>query len=51
MAIYACLIANGTNLGVLKISEICDLRLSSLQMTDKNYIRLSTLKAANEHET
>jgi TnpA family transposase len=48
MAIYACLIANGTNLGVLKMAEICDLRLSSLQMTDKNYIRLSTLKAAND---
>jgi TnpA family transposase len=48
MAIYACLIANGTNLGVLKMAEICDLGLASLQMTDKSYIRLSTLKAAND---
>ncbi|MCF6247092.1 MAG: Tn3 family transposase [Desulfobacula sp.] len=48
MAIYACLIANGTNLGVLKMVDICDLRLASLQITDKNYIRLSTLKAAND---
>ena len=30
------------------MAEICDLRLASLQMTDKNYIRLSTLKAAND---
>lgn len=47
MATYACLIANGTNLGVLKMADICDVSLASLQMTDKNYIRLSTLKAAN----
>jgi TnpA family transposase len=48
MAICACLVANGTNLGVLKMADICDLRLGSLQMTDKNYIRLSTLRAAND---
>jgi len=48
MATYACLVANGTNLGVLKMADICDLGLANLQMTDKNYIRLSTLKAAND---
>ena len=48
MAIYACLIANGTNMGVLKMADICDLSLTGLQITDKNYIRLSTLKAAND---
>ena len=48
LATYACLIANGTNLGILKMADICDLSFSSLNMTDKNYIRLPTLKAANE---
>jgi len=48
LSIYGCLIANGTNLGVLKMSDICDLSLATLNMTDKNFIRLSTLKAAND---
>ena len=48
MATYACLIANGTNLGILKMADICDLRLASLQTTERNYVRLSTLKAAND---
>lgn len=48
MGIYACIIANGTNLGVLQMAGISDLRLATLQMTDRNYIRLSTLIAAND---
>ena len=48
LATYACLIANGTNLGILKMADICDLTFTSLNMTDKNFIRLSTLKAAND---
>lgn len=48
MAIYACLIANGTNLGIFKMSHLCDLNFTSLQTTEKNYLRLSTLRAVND---
>jgi TnpA family transposase len=48
LATYACLIANGTNLGILKMAEICDLSLTRLNTMDQNYIRVSTLKAAND---
>jgi TnpA family transposase len=47
-AIYACLIANGTNLGILKMASLCDLNLASLQVTEKNYLRLVTVRAAND---
>ena len=48
MATYACLIANGTNLGLFKMASLCDIDLSTLQMTDKNYLRLSTIRSAND---
>lgn len=48
MAIYACLIANGTNLGIFKMSNLCDLNFTSLQTTEKNYLRLATIRAAND---
>ncbi len=48
MAIYACLLANGTNLGIIKMSNLCDLNFVSLQTTEKNYLRLATLRAAND---
>jgi TnpA family transposase len=48
MAIYACLLANGTNLGIFKMSNLCDLNFTSLKTTEKNYLRLSTLRAAND---
>ena len=48
MAILACLIANGTNLGIYKMASLCDLNFSSLQMTEKNYLRLATIRAAND---
>ena len=48
MAIYACLLANGTNLGIIKMSNLCDLNFKCLQTAEKNYIRLSTLRAAND---
>jgi TnpA family transposase len=48
MAILACLIANGTNLGIFKMASLCDLNYSSLQMTEKHYLRLSTLREAND---
>lgn len=48
MATYACLIANGTNLGIFKMAGLCDLDFASLQLTDKNYLRLATIRAAND---
>lgn len=48
IAIYACLLANGTNLGIFKMANLCDLSLSSLQITEKNYLRLATIRAAND---
>ena len=48
MAISAALVANGTNLGIDKMYLLCDLAQSDLNNADKNYIRLSTLKAAND---
>lgn len=48
LSIFACLIANGTNLGVGKMAEVCDLIQSELFATNQNFIRLSTLRSANE---
>lgn len=48
MATYACLIANGTNLGTFKMASLCDLNLANLQLTEKNYLRLVTIRAAND---
>lgn len=48
IATYACLIANGTNLGIFRMANLCDLSLASLQLNEKNYLRLSTLRAAND---
>lgn len=48
IATYACLIANGTNLGIIKMASLCDLNLASLQLTEKNYLRLATLQEAND---
>ncbi|MBF0298692.1 MAG: Tn3 family transposase [Oligoflexia bacterium] len=47
-ATYACLLANGTNLGIFKMAKLCDLNLSCLQLTEKNYLRLATIRAAND---
>ena len=48
MATYACLIANGTNLGITKMASLCDLDLTSLQFTEKKYLQLANLRAAND---
>ena len=48
IATYACLIANGTNLGIFKMASLCDLNYTSLQTTEKNYLRLATIRAAND---
>lgn len=46
--ILACLIAFGTNMGLWKMAEVSDLSYSSLRATARNYIRLETLRAAND---
>lgn len=48
IVIHACLIANGTNLGIFKMANLCDLNDTSLQTTEKNYLRLATIRAAND---
>lgn len=48
IAIHACVIANGTNLGIFKMASLSDLNFKSLQTTEKNYLRLATLRAAND---
>jgi len=47
-ATFACLIANGTNLGIFKMANLCDLNYTSLQTTERNYLRLATIRAAND---
>ena len=46
IATYACLIANGTNLGIFKMANLCDLNYTSLQTTEKNYLRLATIRCS-----
>jgi TnpA family transposase len=46
--ILACLIAFGTNMGLWKMAEVSDLSYSSLRATARNYLRLETLRAAND---
>jgi TnpA family transposase len=48
IATYACLIANGTNLGIFKMANICDLNYNNLQTTEKNYLRLATIRESND---
>ena len=48
ISIFAALVANGTNLGIDKMAMLCDLNFNDLNNADKNYIRLSTLRAAND---
>ena len=48
ISIFAALVANGTNLGVDRMAMLCDLNFNDLNNADKNYIRLSTLRAAND---
>jgi TnpA family transposase len=49
MSIFAMLVANGTNMGINKMETLCDLNINDLTTADKNYIRLSTLREANDH--
>jgi TnpA family transposase len=47
-ALTACLIAWGTNMGVGKMGEISDLSYQTLATTSENFLRLETLRAAND---
>jgi hypothetical protein len=48
ISIFAMLVANGTNLGITKMASLCDLSFNDLNCADKNFIRLSTLRSAND---
>lgn len=48
LSLYACLLANGTNLGIGKMSTLCDMNQQQLITTEKNFLRLSTIRAAND---
>lgn len=47
-AIIACLIAWGTNTGLSRMGQISDLRYPLLSTTSDNFIRLETLREAND---
>jgi hypothetical protein len=46
--LLACIIANGTNFGLSKLANISDRSLGKLRAVHDNYIRLETLKEAND---
>lgn len=46
--LIACLIAWGTNMGLGRMGEISDIGYSTLTATSDNFIRLETLKNAND---
>lgn len=47
-ALTACLTAWGTNLGLGKMREISDLTYQTLVTTSDNFLRLETLRDAND---
>ena len=46
--IIACIVADGTCLGIFKMSEICDIIYDLLDATSNNYIRMETLRKASD---
>lgn len=44
----ATIVALGTNMGLLKMAEVADMKYSSLATTARNFIRQETLRAAND---
>jgi len=46
--LIACLLAWGTNTGLSKMGEISDISYATLLATSETYIRLETLRAAND---
>ncbi len=49
--IAGCLVAFGENIGLFKMASISDISLQDLLTTAHNFIRLETLKAANDFVT
>ncbi len=47
--ITACLIAWGTNMGLGRMGEVSDISHHTLSATSDNFIRLETLREANDH--
>ena len=48
VAIMACIIANATNIGIYKMAQSSDLAYQSMYIQMKNFIRLETLRDAND---
>ncbi len=48
VAMMACVIANATNLGVYKMAQSCDLGYQRMLIQMKNFMRLETLRDAND---
>src|SRR3989338_6032835 len=46
--LFACITANATGYGILKMSEISDISYARLLNTSKSFVRLETLKNAND---
>lgn len=44
----ATIVALGTNMGLLKMAEVADLKYSALATTSRNFVRQETLRAAND---
>ena len=44
----ACLVAWATNMGLGRMGEISDITFATLASTSENFLRLETLKAAND---
>ena len=44
----ACLIAWATNMGLGRMGDISDISFATLASTSENFLRLETLKAAND---
>jgi TnpA family transposase len=49
--LLACLVALGTNHGLSKMAEMSDMKFHELNTTANNFIRLETLKSANDQIT
>lgn len=46
--ILACIVAMGTNMGLGKMAEVSGMSHSSLMSSSRNFLRLETLRAAND---
>jgi hypothetical protein len=46
--IHACIIANATGTEIKKMIDICDIKGSDMERTNKNFLRVQTLRQAND---